>query len=148
MEWTQATFTITTDKTRFDVGIIHQFLTDCYWAKGIPLATVERSIAGSMGFAVLDGEQQVGFARVITDQATFAYIADVFILPEARGNGLGKWLMETILSHPDLQGLRNWTLFTADAHGLYRQFGFEVYDQPHKFMTFSDFAGYAEKDEG
>ena len=143
MEWQDNNFTITTNKVRFDVPLIQQFLAGSYWAKGIPLETVERSIEGSMGFAVLDRDDyQVGFARVITDKATFAYIADVFILPEARGNGLGKWLIKTILSHPELQGLRNWTLFTADAHGLYRQSGFEVYDQPHKFMTFSDFAGY------
>ena len=142
MEWKRDNFTITTDKIRFDVAVIHGFLTTSYWAKGIPLETVERSIEHSMGFAVLDGEAQVGFARVMTDRTTFAYIGDVFILPAARGHGLGKWLMETMLAHPELQGLRTWTLFTADAHGLYEQYGFQVYPTPHKFMTFSTFDGY------
>lgn len=147
MQWHKDKFTITTDKSRFDLDVIHNFLTNCYWAKGIPRETVARSIEHSMGFAILDDNALVGFARVMTDRTTFAYIGDVFVLNEARGQGLGKWLMETILSHPELQGLRNWTLFTADAHGLYRQFGFEVYDQPHKFMMFSDFEGYSTQEE-
>ena len=142
MEWHKGDFTITTNKTRFDVAAIHHFLTNCYWAKGIPLKTVERSIEHSMGFAILQGETLVGFARVITDRATYAYLGDVFVLDAWRGQGLSKWLMEVIIGHPELQGLRSFFLQTGDAHGLYRQFGWEVFGSPEKVMKRSDFSGY------
>jgi GNAT superfamily N-acetyltransferase len=115
---------ITTDPARLDVETIHGFLAGSYWAAGIPRAVVERSIQHSICFGALEGERQVGFARVITDRATYAYISDVFVLESHRGRGISKKLMASITRHPDLQGLRLWTLFTRDAHGLYRQFGF------------------------
>src|SRR5262245_45576158 len=115
---------ITTDPARLDVETIHGFLAGSYWAAGIPRAVVERSIRNSLCFGALEGQRQVGFARVITDRATYAYISDVFVLESHRGRGISKRLMASITGHPDLQGLRLWTLFTRDAHGLYRQFGF------------------------
>jgi GNAT superfamily N-acetyltransferase len=121
-------YEISTDPTRLDVALIHGWLSQSsYWAKGIPRDVVERSVAHSMNFAIhhrTDG--QVGFARVITDRATFAYLADVFVLDAHRGKGLSKRLMETILAHPDLQGLRRWLLATRDAHALYERFGFSL----------------------
>jgi len=128
-------YTISTDKARLDVSLIHQFLSqESYWAPNIPRAIVERSIEGSLCFGVFLGDQQVGFARVITDEATFAYLADVFIVPNHRGKGLSKRLMETILTWPTLQGLRRWLLATRDAHTLYRQFGFKSLEMPEIFM--------------
>lgn len=117
-------YVITTDKRRFDVAAIHAYLTQSYWSAGIPRETVERAISNSMCFGVLKGAEQIGFARVVTDRATFAYLADVFILEPHRGKGLAKALMQAILAHEDLQGLRRFLLATRDAHGLYRQFGF------------------------
>jgi GNAT superfamily N-acetyltransferase len=104
--------------------MIHHFLTSSYWANGIPVEVLRRSVESSFPFGVYKDNKQVGFARVITDHATFAYLADVFILEDHRGRGLGKWLMEVITEHPELQGLRRWMLATQDAHGLYRKFGF------------------------
>jgi GNAT superfamily N-acetyltransferase len=115
---------VTCDPDRLDLDTIHGFLVRSYWAAGIPREVVERSLQHSICFAALDGEQQVGFARVISDRATYAYVADVFVLPSHRGRGIGKRLMAAITSHPELQNLRLWTLFTRDAHGLYRQYGF------------------------
>jgi len=128
-------YTISTDKTRLNVPLIREFLSQqSYWAKNIPLDIVERSIANSLCFGVYQHGQQIGFARVITDQATFAYLSDVFILPEHRGKGLSKWLVQTISDWPELQGLRRWMLATRDAHSLYEQFGFRVIDNPNFFM--------------
>lgn len=128
-------YTIDTDKSRLDIPLIHQFLSQqSYWAQNIPLEIVERSIANSLCFGVYLGDAQVGFARVISDQATFAYLADVFILPEHRGRGLSKLLMKTISDWPTLQGLRRWLLATNDAHKLYEQFGFAALDQPELIM--------------
>jgi GNAT superfamily N-acetyltransferase len=115
---------ITTDPERLDVETIHGFLAGSYWAAGIPRAVVERSIRHSICFGALEGKCQVGFARVITDRATYAYVSDVFVLESHRGRGISKKLMAAMIAHPELQGLRLWTLFTRDAHGLYRQFGF------------------------
>ena len=115
---------ITTDPARLDLDVIHDFLAQSYWAAGIRREVVERSIRHSICFGAFDGERQVGFARVISDRATYAYVADVFVLPSHRGRGIGKGLMACIAAHPDLQRLRLWTLFTRDAHGLYRQYGF------------------------
>jgi GNAT superfamily N-acetyltransferase len=125
MNWQKDEFTITTDKKKMDIEVIHQFISQSYWAKGIPIATMQKAIEGSLCFGVFHGERQVGFARVVTDKATFAYLADVFIIEEYRGKGLSKWLMEIIIGQPELQGLRRFLLATRDAHGLYRQFGFK-----------------------
>lgn len=127
-------FVVTTDSAWFDEEMIHQFLTQSYWAKGIPRDVVARSIRNSLCFAVMHGSTQVGFARVITDYATYAYLADVFIFESHRGRGLSKFLMECIVAHPQLQGLRRWTLATRDAHGLYAKFGFTPLKSPNRFM--------------
>jgi GNAT superfamily N-acetyltransferase len=127
-------FAITTDPARFDEDLIHKVLSESYWAKGIPREIVARSIRNSLCFGVLRGGEQVGFARVISDYATFAYLADVFILEDFRGRGLAKFLMQCIVQHPELQGLRRWTLATRDAHGLYAQFGFKPLAKPDRFM--------------
>jgi len=127
-------YLISSDPRRIDLDVVHRFLARSYWAAGIPRATVERSIAGSLSFGVYHAATQVGFARVITDRATFAYLADVFVLEEERGQGLGEWLMETILAHPDLQGLRRFSLVTRDAQGLYRKFGFHEVAHPERHM--------------
>jgi GNAT superfamily N-acetyltransferase len=120
-----AEFEISTDKKRLDLAMIHAFLAnESYWAKGIPLGVVKRSIKNSFCFGVYQGDKQVGFARVITDYATTAYVGDVFILGPFRGKGLGKRLVKTIVEHPKLDGLRLWFLGTKDAHGLYRKYGF------------------------
>ena len=118
-------FLISTDRSKLDLEVIHRFLASSYWAAGIQRATVVRSIENSLCFGVYDHAKQIGFARVISDFATYAYIADVFILEPYRGRGLGKELMASIIAHPDLQGLRRWSLGTRDAQGLYAQFGFE-----------------------
>lgn len=134
MEWTKKEFRISTNDTEFDVNYIHQFLTHSYWAENIPIETVRRSIKGSLSFGVFENDRQIGFARVITDHASFAYIADVFIDESYRGKGLSKWLMEIILQHPSLQGLRRIMLATRDAHGLYAQFGFTPIKEPQRWM--------------
>jgi GNAT superfamily N-acetyltransferase len=126
--------TINTDPARLDVEVIHAFLSRSYWAEGIPKEMVERSLRGSICFGVYKAGRQVGFARVISDCATFAYLADVFILKSHRGKGLSKLLMKAILVHPELQGLRLWCLVTRNAHGLYRQFGFKALRHPENYM--------------
>ena len=118
-------FLISTDRSKLDVEVIHRFLTRSYWAEGIPRETVERSIENSLCFGVYDNARQIGFARVISDFATYGYVADVLILEPYRERGLGKELMASIMAHPDLQGLRRWSLGTRDAQGLYAQFGFK-----------------------
>ncbi len=138
---------IDSDPTRLDLVTVHGFLASSYWAKGVPLATLERAVAGSLCFGVYDGRRQVGFARVITDSATFAYLADVFILPSHRGRGLGKQLMETIVAHPSLQGLRRWVLVTQDAHGLYARFGFTPLATPQRYMERHDPTVYGGRGE-
>lgn len=132
--WVRDTFTVTCDPARLDRALIAQYLASTYWAKGIPPATVERSLENSLCFALLDGDRQVGFARVVSDYATIAYLNDVFVLPEYRGRGLAKWLMECVARHPELQGLRRWILVTRDAHGLYAKFGFTPLKKPEAFM--------------
>lgn len=129
-------YAISTDRDRLDVNLIHGFLSkSSYWAQGIPRETVERSINSSLCFGVFHGEAQVGFARVITDYATWAVLVDVFIVEEHRGRGVSKRLMGVIKSHPDLQGLRTWVLATKDAHGLYAKFGFKPLASPERFMA-------------
>jgi N-acetylglutamate synthase-like GNAT family acetyltransferase len=127
-------FLISTDRSQLDLDVIHSFLARSYWAAGIPRATVVRAIENSLCFGVYDRAEQVGFARVISDFATYAYLADVFILEPYRERGLGKELMASIMAHPDLQGLRRWSLGTRDAHGLYAQFGFTPVDNPSPIM--------------
>lgn len=137
-QWQRDGFTVSCDTARIDQALVADFLGASYWAEGIPLETVQRSIAGSLCFALLDGARQVGFARVISDRATIAYLADVFVLPNYRGRGLGKWLVECVLAHPELQGLRRWVLVTRDAHELYRRFGFRPLARPEGFMELHD----------
>ena len=137
-EWRRGEYLITTDPARVDLAVVHGFLTTCYWAQGIPLETVRRSIENSLNFSVYHGESQVGFARVITDYATFAYLGDVFVLEAHRGRGLSKWLMGLVVAHPDLQGFRRWVLLTRDAHGLYQQFGFQAIAAPERYMERRD----------
>ncbi|MEA2463396.1 MAG: hypothetical protein QOJ98_1143 [Acidobacteriota bacterium] len=120
---------------RVDLEVVHRYLSEeSYWAKGITRELVERSIAHSLPFSAFDGDALVGFARVITDRATFAYLADVFVLPSHRGRGISKLLMTAILAHPELQGLRRWSLVTRDAQALYAQFGFTALDLPERHM--------------
>jgi GNAT superfamily N-acetyltransferase len=129
-------YIISTDKARLDVAAIHAYLTRSYWTPGIPKTVVERAIAGALCFGLFNASgEQVGFARMITDTATFAYLADVYVLEEHRGKGLGKWMVETILAHPSLQGLRRILLATRDAHELYARFGFEPLATPESFMS-------------
>lgn len=128
-------FSISTDNNLLDINLIHNYLDkDSYWANGIPFDKLERSIKNSLCFGVYFNGKQIGFARVVTDKATFGYLADVFILPEFRKQGLSKWLVQTIMNHPDLQGLRRWSLATVDAHGLYAQFGFTEITNPERWM--------------
>lgn len=128
-------FCISTDKKKLDIDSIHEFLsTKAYWCLNIPKVKVMTAIENSLCFGVYQNEKQVGFARVITDYSAIAYLGDVYILEEYRGHGLSKWLIETIMGHPNLQGLRRWILLTKDAHGLYRQFGWTDIADPSKWM--------------
>jgi GNAT superfamily N-acetyltransferase len=127
-------YEISTERSRLDILLIHDFLGASYWARGITRGVVERSIEHSLCFGAYHQGKQVGFARVITDFATFAYLADVFVVPEHRGRGLAKLLLRNILAHPQLQGLRRVMLATQDAHGLYAQFGFEKIAHPEHLM--------------
>jgi len=134
-EWTQGNYTISTDRSRLQIETIHRYLAEeSYWAKGRPLAITQQVIEHSLCFGVYQGAEQVGFARVITDYATYAYIADVFIAPAQRGQGLGKWLMQCIKGAPETAGVYKWALHTRDAHTLYAQSGFKTVSQPGAYM--------------
>ena len=136
MEYQNKNYLISTDKSKINIALVHNYLCyHSYWAEGIPVDVVQRSIENSLCFAVYNNDEQIGFARVISDFATYAYLADLFIVPEERGKGLSKWLMRVIIDHPQLQGLRRFVLVTKDAHGLYAQFGFTVYPNPDRIMT-------------
>ncbi|HET9496254.1 MAG TPA: GNAT family N-acetyltransferase [Chloroflexia bacterium] len=137
MERRQDGFVVSDDPALVDLDVVHGYLVRSYWSEGIPRYIVERAVANSMCFGVYEegSGRQVGFARVVTDRATFAWLADVFVLEEYRGRGLSKLLMATIMDHPDLQTLRRFTLATKDAHGLYAQFGFTPLDNPDRFMV-------------
>ena len=143
-------FIISTDKSKLNIQFIHNYLSnESYWAKNIPVNTVKKSINGSCCFGLYINENknvlaatQIGFARVVTDYATFGYLADVFIIEKFRGKGLAKWLMKVIMNHPDLQGLRRWMLATKDAHALYAKFGFLALDKPERIMGFKPFDEY------
>ena len=136
-EFRKERYFISTDATKLHIEIIYKFLKNSYWAKDIPYEIVKSSIDNSFCFGVYKGDSQIGFARVITDFTTFAYLADVFILEGYRGKGLSKWLLATILNYPELQGLRGWMLKTLDAHELYRKFGFNSPLYPERIMEYS-----------
>ncbi|MFZ1289312.1 MAG: GNAT family N-acetyltransferase [Melioribacteraceae bacterium] len=136
-EFQQDEFLISTDSQKLQIEVIHNFLKNSYWAKNIPFSIVKNSIENSFCFGVYHKQNQIGFARLITDFTTFAYLADVFILKEFRRKELSKWLMKTIIEFPELQGLRGWMLRTKDAHGLYKKFGFTSPKFPEKIMEFS-----------
>jgi len=133
--WQRGDYEISTDPARIDLAVTHRFLSEeAYWSPGVPREIVERAIGNSIVFGIYKGSAQAGLARVVSDRATFAWICDVFVLPEHRGAGLGKWLMECVTAHPELQGLRRWMLATRDAHGLYRQYGFTELHDATRFM--------------
>ena len=137
--WERDGYLISTDRSRLNIDLIHDFLSKTsYWAIGRARDIVKRSIDNSLSFGVYKGNNQVGFARVVTDYATFAWIADVFVLPEHRGHGLSKWLMDVMLSHSQLQGFRRWVLATKDAHLLYERFGFIPLHRPERWMERPD----------
>jgi len=148
-EWRRGEFLVSTDRARLDLNVVHGFLTNCYWAKGISRELVDRSIEHSLCFGIYDesgskdsglanparpGVPQVGFSRVVSDLATVAYLGDVFVLEPYRGRGLSKFLLECVTQHPALQGLRRWILLTRDAHGLYQQFGFTPLKSADRYM--------------
>lgn len=129
-------FTISTARDRLDLKVIHQYLSEeAYWSKQVPLEIIQKSIDHSLPFGLYERNAQIGFARIISDYATFAYLADVFILPGYQGQGLGKWLLSAIQEHPDLQGLRRWLLMTMDAQSFYAQMGWQVMDNPSRCMV-------------
>jgi len=148
MEFQRDGFLISNDPSRLDLDVIYHYLsTESYWSAGIPREVVEKAVQNSLPFGVYDTRinKQIGFARLITDYATFAYLADVFVLPEYRGQGLSKWLMACIRNHPDLQGLRRMLLATRDAHGLYSQYGFKPLAAPDRWMEVHDPEVYRKK---
>lgn len=137
--WQRGDYEISTDPSRLNIELIHDFLSNqSYWATGRAREVVVRSIDNSLPFGIYRGSEQVGFARIVTDYATFAWVADVFVLTEHRGQGLAKWLMEIIIAHPQLQGFRRWVLSTKDAHDLYKQFGFINLHRPERWMERPD----------
>jgi GNAT superfamily N-acetyltransferase len=138
MELKQGKFTVTDRHEDLDIETIHHFLHESYWAKGIPRSIVENAVNNSLCFGLYHNSIQIGFGRVVTDRATFAYLADVFVLPAYRGRGLGKWLVSCVLAHPELQGLRRWLLATLDAHPLYENNGFSALQKPERFMEIND----------
>jgi GNAT superfamily N-acetyltransferase len=136
LSWERDGYEISTDPARVDLAKVHAFLsTEAYWSPGVPIEVVRRAIEGSIVFGIYRGAEQVGFGRVVSDRATFAWLCDVFVVEEHRGKGLGKWLMECVSAHSELQGLRRFMLGTRDAHGLYAQFGFEPLTDPSRFMV-------------
>jgi len=140
-------YMISMDKSLINFDTVHYYLAvESYWAKGIPVETVKKAIENSMCFGIYKSDKMAGFARVVTDKATFAYICDVFILADHKRLGLSKWLMQTIREHPELQGLRRWSLATSDAHGLYAQFGFTTITRPEVWMEI--FTPYQKTDQG
>ena len=142
-EWQRNGFTISTARARMQVDVIHDFVSNrSYWMPGVSKSRVQSIIDNALNFGIFEGEKQVGYADVVTDFTTFAYLANVFVLEEYRGQGLSKWLMECILSYPDLQDLRRWLLATADAHGLYEQYGFKTIETPERWMERFDAESY------
>jgi len=142
-------FTITTDPKLFDIDAIHEFLSEkAYWCLGVPRPVLENAIDRSLCFGLLEGRRQIGFARMVTDRATFAWLCDVYVIESHRGRGLGDWLIATVLEHPDLQGLRRMVLATRDAHALYRRNGFEALPMPERWMAISKPDIYAKSASG
>jgi GNAT superfamily N-acetyltransferase len=133
-EWQRDGFSMSTDPARLDLDAVYAYLSASYWARGISRDVFERSVRNALCFGIYDGARQVGFARVVTDFATVAYVGDVFVLEAWRGRGLSRWLMEVMTSHPELQGFRRWILLTRDAHGLYEKFGFTPLGSPDRWM--------------
>jgi len=138
LEYRRGDFLISTDRSRLDLDVVHGFLTECYWARGIAKEVVARSIQHSLCFGMYHAEKQAGFARVISDYATYAYLGGLFVLEPYSGHNLGKWMMQCIMAHPWLQKLRRWNLLTRDAHGLYAQFGFTPVKTPERYMEIHD----------
>jgi GNAT superfamily N-acetyltransferase len=139
-------FCISTEKARLDLCAIHRFLsTEAYWSLNIPFSRVEAAVAHSLNFGLYQGDEQIGFARIVTDYASIAYLGDVYVLREFRGRGLAKWLMQTIIEYPELQGLRRWILSTKDAHGLYNQFGWTPILYPERWMEIHDREVYSRR---
>jgi len=134
IEVRRGVYAISTDNQKLDVDALHAALSQAYWARGRPRVVQERALAHSLNFGLYHQNRLVGFARVVSDFATFAYLADVYVDAGHQGQGLGKWLVQTVLDHPELQNLRRWLLATQDAHGLYAQFGFKPLDHPERFM--------------
>lgn len=134
MEYKRDNFLISDDPAKLNIDAISDFLSRAYWADKRPRDVIEKSIQFSLNFGVYHGNRQIGFARVVTDRAVFAYLCDVFIHEDYRGHSLGKWMMECVMSHPDLQGMKRWCLLTRDAHGLYNQFGFTELADPTRWM--------------
>jgi GNAT superfamily N-acetyltransferase len=134
LEETRGDYSVSTDSSRMNLDVIHGYLRRAYWCEEIPREVVERSIRHSLCFGLFERDQQIGFARVVTDYATYAYVCDVFVLDSHRGQGLATWLMQCVMSHPDLQNLRRWCLTTRDAHGLYEKVGFEPTRVPERYM--------------
>jgi GNAT superfamily N-acetyltransferase len=135
MQWTQGEYHLTTDVEAFQFDVVHRYLSEvAYWSPGISREKVERAARHSLAFGLFHGDAQIGYARMITDTATFAYLADVFVLPEHQGAGLGQWMMECVFAHPDLQGLRRMMLVTSTAHGLYERYGFGAPKHPERIM--------------
>ena len=145
MELTREQYSISTDPRRLDIDAVHAYLTRSFWAEGISRTLVAKAMAHSLCFGLFDGASQVGFARVVTDRATFAYLCDVYVLESHRGHGLGKWLIEAVMAHPDLQGLRRFQLVTRDAHGLYERHGFAAPDDPNRHMEIFRHGMYLKK---
>ncbi|MEO8199197.1 MAG: GNAT family N-acetyltransferase [Gemmatimonadota bacterium] len=134
LAWHRDEYTVSTDRSRLDLAVIHGYLARSYWAAGIPRAIVARSIDHSLPYGLYHRDQQVGFARVVTDHAVFGYVADVFVLEGHRSRGLARWMMRCILETPDLQGFRRWLLLTKDAHAIYQSVGFVPVAEPARFM--------------
>jgi Sortase and related acyltransferases len=148
LERTKGTYSISANPKRLDLDAIHGFLSRSFWAKGIPKKLVAKSIRNSLCFGVFHQREQVGFARVVTDRATYAYLCDVYILESHRGKGLSKRLVEAVMAHPDLQGLRRFQLVTRDAHGLYKRFGFRAPQHPDRHMEIFRHGMYLRKRRG
>jgi GNAT superfamily N-acetyltransferase len=145
--YTKDNYKISSDRSLLDLDVIHGYLSCSYWAEDIPLEIVRKAIENSLCFGVYNNKKQIGFARVISDYTTFAYLADVFILEEERGKGLSKWLVECILKHEQLKGLRNFCLLTRDAHTLYERFGFRNLERPQNFMAIKTDNFYKNKND-
>jgi N-acetylglutamate synthase-like GNAT family acetyltransferase len=148
LERKKGKYSISTNPKRLDLDAIHGFLSRSFWAEGIPKKLVATSIRNSLCFGLFHDREQVGFARVVTDRATFAYLCDVYILESNRGKGLSKWLVEAVMAHPDLQGLRRFQLVTRDAHGLYKRFGFQAPKHPDRHMEIVRPGMYLKKRQG